>query len=79
MEKFCLSASTSDDVDELYLDPRIDAIEISKGQSTSFELDNQEAMSLYRFIRQCLLLENKITITVADEKGNLGLTTALIK
>ena len=71
MSKFFLSVSTSDDVDDYYADEQVDGIEISKGQSTSFELYGQEAMSLYHFIRQCLLLENKVTITVSDSEGHL--------
>ncbi|MCL5458064.1 hypothetical protein [Loigolactobacillus coryniformis] len=71
MSEFVLSAATSDEVDEFYLDEKIDAIDVSKGQSTSFELTDEEAMNLYHFIRQCLLLENKIIITVTDEEGNL--------
>lgn len=71
MSKFFLSVSTSDDVDDYYADEQVDGIEISKGQSTSFELTDEEAMGLYHFIRQCLLLENKITITVADSEGFL--------
>ena len=71
MSKFFLSVSTSDDVDDYYADEQVDGIEISKGQSTSFELTDEEAMNLYHFIRQCLLLENKIIITVTDEEGFL--------
>lgn len=71
MSEFVLSAANSDKIDEFYLDEKIDAIDVSKGQSTSFELTDEEAMNLYHFIRQCLLLENKIIITVTDEEGNL--------
>lgn len=71
MSEFVLSAATYDEIDEFYLDEKIDAIDVSKGQSTSFELTDEEAMNLYHFIRQCLLLENKIIITVTDEEGNL--------
>lgn len=66
MSKLHLSVSSTDEVDEL-----AEGIEISSGDVASFELDDQEAMSLYHFIRQCLLLENKITIEVTGNEGQL--------
>jgi len=71
MNKLYLSVSTQDDVDELYADEQVETAEISSSQNTMFELNDKQALDLYHFIRQCLLLENKITIVVANEDGSL--------
>ncbi|WP_137598208.1 hypothetical protein [Paucilactobacillus kaifaensis] len=72
MSELHLSVSSSDDVDEIYFNEQIESVDLATSQSTSFFLTDEEALKMYHFIRSCLLLENKINITVTDQDGMVG-------
>lgn len=71
MKELYLSISANDDVDELMANEETDGIEITQASNSSFEFSEAEAIELYHFLRQCLLLDCAVSIEVADEDGNL--------